>query len=149
MPTNTASRRVEDEMRIPVAEAMQVSRSTAKRAHKSDKAAKALKASKTTASTPSTAAPKAASKLGESASLPPRKTEFDQRAPTTRLNDVVKAPPHLTKLPRGAAKRTGRGSDKAAKIHGVVSMAQKQMMEDERERAIKRYRELRELRTAA
>ncbi|KAI1791915.1 hypothetical protein LXA43DRAFT_888471 [Ganoderma leucocontextum] len=69
-----------------------------------------------------------------------------------RLNDVVQAPPELKKLPRkakklaamgGAAKSTGASSLK----EGVLSMAQKAMMEEERERAIRLYREMRKSKT--
>ena len=52
-----------------------------------------------------------------------------------RLNDVAQAPPELKKLPRGAGSAIG-------KRDGVLSMAQKVMIEQEREKAILRYREL-------
>ncbi|KAA1466625.1 hypothetical protein DENSPDRAFT_862598 [Dentipellis sp. KUC8613] len=58
-----------------------------------------------------------------------------------RLNDIAMAPPDLKKLPRGA-KNLKEGATK--KSAHVVSMAQKAMMEEERERAIKRYREMKE-----
>ncbi|TFY66919.1 hypothetical protein EVG20_g4174 [Dentipellis fragilis] len=58
-----------------------------------------------------------------------------------RLNDIAMAPPDLKKLPRGA-KNLKEGATK--KSAGVVSMAQKAMMEEERERVIKRYREMKE-----
>lgn len=140
------NRRVEDEMRIPVAEAMHTSRNVNKRALKREK--KAAAAAKTThAPNPSLTPgipPPAPAPVHD---RPPRKTEFDQKARTTRLNDIVQAPPNLTKLPRGAtAKGGGVGS---VKTNGIVSMAQKQRMEEERERAIQKYRELKELRAAA
>ena len=55
------------------------------------------------------------------------------------------APPELKKLPRGAARqRGGDGGVKARAKAGVLSMAQRVMMEAERENAIRRYREMRE-----
>jgi hypothetical protein len=55
-----------------------------------------------------------------------------------QLNDVVQAPPEFKKLPRATAIH-GDGSGKRA---GVLSMAQKAMMEQEREEVNLRYREL-------
>ncbi|KIK98534.1 hypothetical protein PAXRUDRAFT_670604 [Paxillus rubicundulus Ve08.2h10] len=51
-----------------------------------------------------------------------------------RLNDIAQEPPEIKKIPRGATK-----SDRTT---GVLSMAQKAMMDEEREKAIKHYREL-------
>ncbi|KAF7791709.1 hypothetical protein EIP86_002733 [Pleurotus ostreatoroseus] len=73
-----------------------------------------------------------------------------------RLNDIVQAPPELKKLPRGAKARkqtaaaasAGGASEGAASLRdGVLSMAQKVMLEEERERAIKAYRELKKRKT--
>lgn len=56
-----------------------------------------------------------------------------------RLNDIAQAPPEFKRLPRGAvSSNPGVGG----KLDGVISMAQKQLMEKEREKAIARYREL-------
>jgi len=52
-----------------------------------------------------------------------------------RLNDIAQAPPEFKKLPRGASSAIG-------KKESVLSMSQKLMMEQEREKAIVRYREL-------
>lgn len=60
-----------------------------------------------------------------------------------RLNDIAMAPPELKKLPRGAAKRSPGGKATAAGV-GVLSMAQRAMMEVERKNAIRRYREMKE-----
>ena len=57
------------------------------------------------------------------------------------------APPELKKLPRGAAKQHSSAGGKAkaaAAAAGVLSMAQRAMMEVERENAIRRYREMKE-----
>lgn len=69
---------------------------------------------------------------------------FSTSAPR-RLNDVAEAPPELKKLPRGAkASKTADISVKssASLREGALSMAQKAMLEEERERVIKAYREL-------
>ncbi len=77
----------------------------------------------------------------------PREFEKVDTSAPKRLNDVAQAPPELKKLPRkakklaamgGAAKGSGAGSLK----EGLLSMAQKAMMEEERERAIRLYREM-------
>lgn len=61
------------------------------------------------------------------------------------VNDVVQAPPQIKQLPRNAQKIVA-ASGKGKKSDAVVSMAQKAMMETEREHAIQRYRELKERR---
>ena len=62
-----------------------------------------------------------------------------------RVNDIVQAPPQIKHLPRNA-KSIVAASGKGQKSDAVVSMAQKAMMETERENAIQRYRELKERR---
>lgn len=73
-----------------------------------------------------------------------------------RLNDIVQAPPELKKLPRGAAKikaaklaNTAHAEDGQSRTlrQGALSMAQKAMLEEERERAVRMYRELKKGRT--
>jgi hypothetical protein len=83
--------------------------------------------------------------------IPPktRATDFEttNSSAPRRLNDIAQAPPSFVRLPkeRGSAaalarlKGEKRGSSKA---EGVVSMAQRARMDEERERAVKRYREL-------
>lgn len=58
--------------------------------------------------------------------------EFATAAPK-KLNDVAQAPPELKFKPRGKVTN---------KKEGALSMAQQQMMEMEREKAIARYRQL-------
>ena len=65
------------------------------------------------------------------------KTEFDTRPKITRLNDVALAPPTLEKATRKAPERNIAST-------GVLSIEQKQEMDTERERVIRRYRELKE-----
>ena len=55
-----------------------------------------------------------------------------------RLNDIAKAPPEFKKFPRGASS----SSTITGRADGVLSMSQKLMMDQERTRAIARYREL-------
>ena len=71
-----------------------------------------------------------------------------------RLNDIVQAPPELKVAPRlkrmvaaAQKKKKGTADDDSAEEdvgNGVVSAAQKRMMELEREKAIQRYRALKE-----
>ena len=69
---------------------------------------------------------------------------FKTSAPR-RLNDIAEAPPEIKKLPRGAkaSKTADVGVKGSASLRdGVLSMAQKAMLEEERERVVKAYREL-------
>lgn len=61
------------------------------------------------------------------------------------VNDIVQAPPQIKHLPRNA-KKIVAASANGKKSDSVVSMAQKAMMEAERENVIQRYRELKERR---
>jgi hypothetical protein len=85
---------------------------------------------------------------------PERKTEFETRPSGRRLNDIAMAPPTLTKTPRlrgGKALRDNDSDDdggEAGRNGNIVSKAQKRQMEEERERVIKRYREMKERKRA-
>ncbi|OJT13506.1 hypothetical protein TRAPUB_9971 [Trametes pubescens] len=62
-----------------------------------------------------------------------------------RLNDIVQAPPQIKQLPRKAKKLAAAGGSPKSGISlkdGVLSMAQKAMMEEERDRVIRLYREM-------
>lgn len=74
------------------------------------------------------------------------KTEFERRVDRRSVNDVAAAPPTLTALPRGAA-AAGKSGRASAESQLPVSAVQKRMMEEEREKAIERYRELKRLKT--
>lgn len=74
------------------------------------------------------------------------KTEFERRVDRRSVNDVAAAPPTLTALPRGAA-AAGKSGKASAESQLPVSAVQKRMMEEEREKAIERYRELKRLKT--
>lgn len=69
----------------------------------------------------------------------PKEFRVSSTSTPRRLNDIAQEPPRFGKLPRGA--RSGKDSSKE-KVTGILSMAQKAMMEEERENVIKRYREL-------
>ena len=72
---------------------------------------------------------------------PPLEFERHSSSAPRRLNDIAQAPPEFKKLPRGAAiVNGGLGSGKR---EGILSLAQRSMMEKERESAIARYREMR------
>ncbi|KAI9511333.1 hypothetical protein F5148DRAFT_1009640 [Russula earlei] len=73
----------------------------------------------------------------------PKEFATTSSAAPRRLNDVVTAPPALKSLPRGAKKHRSRPGKAKAVVAGVLSMAQRAMMETERENAIRRYREMR------
>ena len=60
-----------------------------------------------------------------------------------RLNDIAQAPPEFKKLPRGATKeKVQKPGENKTLQQGVLSMAQKLMLEEERERAVRLYREM-------
>jgi hypothetical protein len=65
--------------------------------------------------------------------------DFSKAAPR-KLNDVVQAPPELPTLRLTVKKDGGKTKDGDS----ILSLAQKAMMEKERENAIRRYRELKE-----
>jgi hypothetical protein len=75
----------------------------------------------------------------------PKDFERTSSSAPRRLNDIAQAPPELRKLPRGVNKGAAKSaSAKEGKAKSVLSMAQRTMMEAERAKAIKRYRELKE-----
>lgn len=67
----------------------------------------------------------------------PKEFELLSTSAPRRLNDIAQAPPELS-LKKAPKTVIGDGRKNA----GVLSMAQKAMMEDEREKAIARYRQL-------
>lgn len=66
----------------------------------------------------------------------PKEFQLTSSSVPRRLNDIAKAPPEFKKIPRGTSFAI------TAKADGVLSMSQKLMMDQERTRAIARYREL-------
>ncbi|KAJ4482583.1 hypothetical protein J3R30DRAFT_3369549 [Lentinula aciculospora] len=72
-----------------------------------------------------------------------RPTEFQSLSTSTprRLNDIAQSPPEFNQFPRGVS-TSKVSSAKSDKRDSVLSLAQRVMMEEEREKAIARYREL-------
>jgi hypothetical protein len=72
-----------------------------------------------------------------------RPTEFQKSSTSAprRLNDIAQAPPEFKKLPRGAKDRADNSKAVSGR-DGVLSMKQKLMMEEERDKVIARYRAL-------
>ncbi|KZT51866.1 hypothetical protein CALCODRAFT_521093 [Calocera cornea HHB12733] len=102
-----------------------------------------IRSSKSSKSKAAAAADSATTSPAFPASNPSRKTDFDALPKPRRLNDVAQAPPSLTKLPRNAGKL---GVGARTKAEGVVSMATKVALEEERERVVERYRMMKEAR---
>jgi len=132
------NRRVEDDMRPLVKSAIQSSSSQSRKVRKTETDSKANSISKFK-NVPSPHDADSTSKYDG------RPTEFQKHSTSAprRLNDIAQAPPEFERLPRGSDKDIskvtwGKGN--------VLSMKQKLMMEEEREKAISRYRQLRERR---
>lgn len=137
-------RRVEDDLRPLVKTAVQtsraVARSTAKAEYEARLEAKEARKSKNKPKEEEEMEkkkPKVASPPTETDKFKDRQKEFTKLSTSVprRLNDIAQAPPELKPLRRGVTSAIG-------KRDGVLSMAQKVMMEQEREKAIARYREL-------
>ncbi|OCH93369.1 hypothetical protein OBBRIDRAFT_316245 [Obba rivulosa] len=150
------NRRVEDSMRSSVRVAIKSSSAIARRARKeeeSKKSGQSKVASNAAAarSKRSTKSPEAEEEVitksakGKDIARQDRATDFQSLSTSVprRLNDIVQAPPELKKLPRGATKDKAQkhGEGKTLK-QGILSMAQKAMLEEERERAVRLYREM-------
>ncbi|KAF8648985.1 hypothetical protein AX16_006099 [Volvariella volvacea WC 439] len=141
-------RRVENDMRPLVKAAMRTSLAVTRKARKDLLEAKTEKAQKKSGtgkqSVPRDGSDVEKEKLNptkEKHSTRPKEFETLKTSAPRRLNDIVQAPPEIKRLPRGADQKTAKSG--VGKHDGVVSMAQKAMMEEEREKAIARYRALR------
>ncbi|CDO69683.1 hypothetical protein BN946_scf184851.g71 [Trametes cinnabarina] len=161
------NRRVEDAMRHSVREAMQLSSAKLRKARKEELAQKETSSSKRrsrsrsrgqsdgeTSDAESEKPHKATRKPVATKDEKPKDFEKISTSAPKRLNDIVQAPPEFKKLPRKAKKLAEQGAakkDEGTKTlrEGVLSMAQQAMMEEERERAIRLYRELKRAKTAA
>ncbi|TBU24420.1 hypothetical protein BD311DRAFT_561405 [Dichomitus squalens] len=156
------NRRVEDSMRHLVKEAIQTSSARVRQAKKEELASqgskKAAAAANPSSKSRATSGParndsnsededgRSAARTKAKETGPKEFQKVDTSAPR-RLNDVAQAPPELKKLPRKAKKLAAMGGGTKASgatslKDGVLSMAQKAMMEEERERAIRLYREM-------
>ena len=139
---------MEDDLRPLVKSATQSARVLARNVAREDGARRAAKSSKKEKNNPPT--PEKAPQTRDPSPPPPeakftgRVKDFQTTSSSApkRLNDIAQAPPEFKKLPRGVLSATG-------KREGVLSMSQKVMMEQERENAITRYRELKASRRQA
>jgi len=161
------NRRVEDHMRPLVQSAMRASAATERKERKGAPSASAPSSSNKSANktrqppkassasiqahaedAPPPASSATARHDDDADDRPPKEFATTSSAAPRRLNDVAMAPPELKKLPRGAAKQHSLAGGKvkagASAGAGVLSMAQRAMMEVERENAIRRYREMKE-----
>ncbi|KAI0653012.1 hypothetical protein C8Q70DRAFT_937970 [Cubamyces menziesii] len=155
------NRRVEDAMRHSVREAMQISSAKMRKARKEELEEKSTKTTpdrrsrsksrgrsdNDSGSDSDDGRAKPTSRRTGVKDDKPKDFEKVSTSAPKRLNDIVQAPPDLKKLPRKAKKLAEQGGIKkgeGAKTlrEGVLSMAQKAHMEEERERAIRLYREM-------
>ncbi|KAH8991123.1 hypothetical protein EDB86DRAFT_3103927 [Lactarius hatsudake] len=142
------NRRVEDHMRPLVQSAMRASAATERKERKAATVNGTPRESKprssvgkeegTTTTTPSTAAG------GDKHRDRPKEFATISSARPRRLNDIATAPPELKKLPRRRASDLGAKPARTKGVGSVLSMAQRAIMETERENAIRRYREMKE-----
>ncbi|XP_006457653.1 hypothetical protein AGABI2DRAFT_181783 [Agaricus bisporus var. bisporus H97] len=144
-PIHHFYKRVEDDMRPMVMSAVRSSKAVERKAHKDALEAKAKErrgavseGQESREQTPPLHAEPQRKDTKKDNSLERHKDfeKYSTSAPR-RLNDVAQAPPEIKKAPRGAS-HSGLGG----KREGVLSMAQKSMMEQEREKVINRYRML-------
>ncbi|KAI0337398.1 hypothetical protein BDW22DRAFT_954699 [Trametopsis cervina] len=170
------NRRVEESLRPLVRDAMQTSAAVARKVrkqeeedYKASKKGSTTKSKAVTKETDESDAPAPKTKPAKNDSAPPAPatpkllkdsvpvpvkefTSYKASAPR-RLNDIALAPPELSKLPRGAkaaaaARNSVSGTKSTSLREGALSMAQKAILEEERERVIKAYREMKKGRNA-
>ncbi|EEB94365.1 hypothetical protein MPER_06833, partial [Moniliophthora perniciosa FA553] len=132
------NKRVEDSMRPLVRNAMKTSLATIRGAKKQEAAKKPLVQEKNKKEDVESSADPSPS---PSSSKPKEFKVLPSSAPK-RLNDIVQAPPEMIRLKNSRTQRSLDRHAATSKRDGVISMAQKQMMEVEREKAIARYRQL-------
>ncbi|KAJ3784610.1 hypothetical protein GGU10DRAFT_314657 [Lentinula aff. detonsa] len=130
------NKRVETDMRPLVKSAVQSSKLAIRHAQRQEIASKS-KRDAVEHPMPSSEPP--------TAQHPGRPTEFQTLSTSTprRLNDIAQSPPEFNHLPRGVDSSSKVSKTKVEQRDGVISLAQKEMMKQEREKAIARYRELR------
>ncbi|KAF8887446.1 hypothetical protein CPB84DRAFT_1684674 [Gymnopilus junonius] len=136
------NKRVESDWRPLVKSAVEISRVVARNVAKTEREEQQAKRTKSKAQPVEEVQnvqkpPQSTSPLPQEAKFNGRPKEFQSASSSAprRLNDIAQAPPELKKLPRGALSMIG-------KREGVLSMSQKVMMEQEREKAVARYRQL-------
>ncbi|KAG6889892.1 hypothetical protein C0995_013868 [Termitomyces sp. Mi166 len=135
------NRRVEDDMRPLVKAAVQSSNATVRNAVKGEREAKLVKKAKNSKNDEksSKTAPKSPLTIPDKHANKAKEFLTHSSSAPRRLNDIAQAPPEFKRLPRGAA---APDQGLGGKHDGVLSMAQKQLMEKEREKAIAKYREM-------
>lgn len=150
-------RRVEDDMRPLVRTAIQKSSARERQERKSTgKTKTAGNSSESSSQAKTSKGGKSSSRDDEASDTPTQPLDkhaskakefkaISTSAPR-RLNDIAMAPPDLKRLPRGVKKDGTKGKGDGLGKAGILSMAQRAMMEVEREKAIVRYRELKERR---
>ncbi|RDX51375.1 hypothetical protein OH76DRAFT_1379201 [Lentinus brumalis] len=161
------NRRVEESMRHTVKEAMQSSSARMRQVRKEELAASEKEKKKRTAGAEERTKGRKRIRAGDESDSDddpsPRKAKAKEAGPKDfekistsapkRLNDIVQAPPNIKQLPRKAKKLAAQGGSQKdaggqSLSDGVRSMAQKAMLEEERERAIRLYREMKKGRAA-
>lgn len=140
-------RRVEDDMRPLVKSAMQTSLAVARSVRKTELEGKKNKNKTENAKSAVRDVVRSPSPVPlQKHAGRPKEFETTSSSAPRRLNDIAQAPPEFKKLPHGAVKRAvrggGGGDGGGGKREGVLSMAQRVMMEEQREKAIARYREM-------
>jgi len=140
-------RRVEDDMRPLVKSAMQTSLAVARSVRKTELEGKKNKNKTENAKSAVRDVVRSPSPVPlQKHAGRPKEFETTSSSAPRRLNDIAQAPPEFKKLPHGAVKRAvrggGGGDGGGGKREGVLSMAQRVMMEGQREKAIARYREM-------
>ncbi|KZT01028.1 uncharacterized protein LAESUDRAFT_664796 [Laetiporus sulphureus 93-53] len=146
------NRRVEDSMRSAVRTAVKQSSTIVRKTKKEEEMSKSQSRSnaKGKAAKPDASLAQADSPSKPSAPVVEKQQklkDFERlsTAAPKRLNDIVQAPPEIKKLPRGAKARPANqpGVDSGTTLRqGALSMAQRAMLEEERVRAVRMYREM-------
>ena len=148
------NRRVEDTMRPSISSAIQASKASAIKKKAKPKPGADADPASTSASTSADPAPKAKTATPSNSVdpfvPPPRParrgpTEFAAASQLSRPSDVVQAPPVLRKAKRGLDKGTSV-TEPLPESRMPVSGLMREMMEREREKAVRAYRELKDKR---
>jgi len=142
------NRRVEGDMQPLIKSAMQSSLAQARKVGKSELGAKFKSKSKNAVSAVVDKKDNPSPSPSPISKHEGRPTEFQKSSTSAprRLNDVAQAPPELKKLSRGVKEYPTGKSKATSGREDILSMKQKLMMREEREKAILRYRALKERR---
>ncbi|KAJ3886339.1 hypothetical protein GG344DRAFT_57654 [Lentinula edodes] len=135
------NKRVENDMRPLVKNAVHLSKIAVRDARRQELTAKAAKKAPKLKPDVRDHLDEPANELTSKVSSRPTEFETLSTSAPRRLNDIAQSPPELSRLPRGVS-TTKIANAKVDRRDGVLSLAQKAMMEEEREKVIARYREL-------